>query len=95
MYRKIFTGAALILSLGFQSNLQAAKTQKPNIILIYGDDLGRGMFSTYGQKHFTTPNIDRLAEEGIRFDNAYGCMYCAPARASLLTGMGLPRWRSQ
>ena len=59
---------------------------KPNIIYIYADDLGRGMLSCYGQKHFKTPNIDRLATEGRRFTNAYGCAVCAPARASLLTG---------
>ena len=64
-----------------------AKTTKPNIILIYADDLGRGLLGTYGQQIIKTPHIDRLAEEGIRFDNAYGCMLCAPARASLLTGM--------
>lgn len=59
---------------------------KPNIIYIYADDLGRGMLSCYGQKYFKTPNIDRLAAEGRRFTNAYGCAVCAPARASLLTG---------
>jgi arylsulfatase A-like enzyme len=60
--------------------------RKPNIVLIYADDLGRGMLSCYGQKHFRTPNIDRLAGEGLRFGNVYGCAFCAPARASLLTG---------
>ena len=40
---------------------------KPNVIFIYGDDLGRGMLSCYGQQHFETPNIDRLANEGMRF----------------------------
>lgn len=59
---------------------------KPNIIYIYADDLGRGMLSCYGQRHFRTPNIDRLAAEGTRFEQYYGCSYCAPARASLLTG---------
>ena len=59
---------------------------KPNIIYIYADDLGRGMLSCYGQNHSTTPNIDRLAAEGVRYVNAYGCAVCAPARASLLTG---------
>jgi len=63
------------------------QVQKPNIILIYADDLGRGLLGTYGQKIITTPNIDRLASEGIQFENAYGCMLCAPARASLITGM--------
>lgn len=60
--------------------------RKPNIIYIYADDLGRGLLSCYGQKHYKTPNIDRLANEGVRFEQYYGCSYCAPARASLLTG---------
>lgn len=62
-------------------------TDKPNIILIYADDLGRGMLSCYGQQHFETPNIDRLANEGMRFNHAYGCAFCAPSRASMLTGI--------
>ncbi len=59
----------------------------PNVILIYGDDLGRGMLSCYGQQHFETLNIDRLANEGMRFNYAYGCAFCAPSRASMLTGL--------
>jgi arylsulfatase A-like enzyme len=62
-------------------------TDRPNIIFIYADDLGRGMLSCYGQKHFRTPHIDRLASEGMRFTRAYGCTFCAPARASLMTGL--------
>ena len=62
-------------------------TNNPNIILIYADDLGRGMLSCYGQQHFETPNIDRLANEGMRFNHAYGCAFCAPSRASMLTGL--------
>lgn len=58
----------------------------PNIVYIYADDLGRGLLSCYGQPWFPTPNIDRLATEGMRFERAYGCAFCAPARASLLTG---------
>ena len=61
--------------------------RKPNIIYIYADDLGRGMLSCYGQRQFKTPNIDRLAGEGIRFTRSYGTAFCAPARASLLTGV--------
>jgi arylsulfatase A-like enzyme len=61
--------------------------KKPNLIYIYADDLGRGMLSCYGQKHFRTPNIDRLAAEGMRFTESYGCSFCAPARASLLCGV--------
>jgi arylsulfatase A-like enzyme len=61
--------------------------KKPNLIYIYADDLGRGMLSCYGQKHFRTPNIDRLAAEGMQFTESYGCSFCAPARASLLCGV--------
>ncbi|WP_111709765.1 sulfatase-like hydrolase/transferase [Lutibacter citreus] len=72
-------------------NLLSCKSRneikKPNIILIYADDLGRGLLGTYGQKIIKTPNIDMLANEGVSFKNAYGCHFCAPARASLLTGM--------
>ena len=62
-------------------------TDNPNIILIFADDLGRGMLSCYGQQHFETPNIDRLANEGMKFNHAYGCAFCAPSRASMLTGI--------
>ncbi|AWV98546.1 arylsulfatase [Arcticibacterium luteifluviistationis] len=61
--------------------------QKPNIILIYADDLGIGMLSHEGQKIIKTPHIDRLAKEGMRFENAYANMLCAPSRASLISGM--------
>ncbi len=68
-------------------NPPSVSPRNPNIIYIYADDLGRGMLSCYGQRLFQTPNIDRIAGEGLRFMRAYGCAYCAPARASLLTGM--------
>lgn len=64
----------------------APTVHRPNIVYIYADDLGLGMLGCYGQKLFQTPNIDRLAGEGTRFSRVYGCAYCAPARASLLTG---------
>lgn len=66
--------------------VEPSNAKLPNVILIYADDLGRGLLSVEGQKIIKTPNIDRLASEGMRFENAYGCMFCAPARASLITG---------
>lgn len=66
---------------------QAKKKKTPNIILIYADDLGIGLLGHEGQKIIKTPNIDRLAEEGMRFQRAYSNMLCAPARASLITGL--------
>jgi arylsulfatase A-like enzyme len=60
----------------------------PNIILIMADDLGYGDLSCYGQKSFTTPNIDRLAQEGMRFTDYYaGSTVCAPSRCVLMTGL--------
>jgi arylsulfatase A len=60
---------------------------RPNIIIIQADDLGYGDLSAYGQARFTTPGIDRLAREGIRFTNYYaGSTVCAPSRAALMTG---------
>lgn len=66
--------------------LSAQNKERPNVVFIYADDLGRGMLSHYGQKIISTPNIDRLFQQGTSFEYAYGCMYSAPARASLLTG---------
>lgn len=60
---------------------------RPNIIFILADDLGYGDLSCYGQTKFQTPNIDRLANEGIRFTQHYaGSTVCAPSRSSLMTG---------
>lgn len=62
--------------------------QKPNIIYILADDLGYGDLSCYGQKRFNTPNIDRLAKNGMLFTRHYaGCTVCAPSRSSLMTGL--------
>jgi len=60
---------------------------KPNIIYILADDLGYGDISCYGQKKFTTPNIDKLAKEGMLFTQHYaGSSVCAPSRSALMTG---------
>ncbi len=62
--------------------------QKPNIVYILADDLGYGDLSCYGQKHFQTPNIDKLASQGMLFTQHYaGCTVCAPSRSSLMTGL--------
>ncbi len=61
--------------------------RKPNIILIVADDLGYAEVGCYGQKKIRTPNIDRMAAEGIRFTQHYaGSAVCAPSRCVLLTG---------
>lgn len=90
-----------LLAIGAAAGVSLGKTlpvrERPNVLFIYADDLGKGMLSHFGQKHFSTPNIDRIFKEGATFAFAHGCMYCAPARASLLTGFHdahrPPRWR--
>jgi len=64
-----------------------AAEERPNVILIYADDLGIGMLGSYGQALISTPNIDSLAAEGMKFSNYYGGVFCAPARWTLLTGL--------
>jgi len=66
----------------------ASQGARPNIILILADDLGYGDLGCYGQKQIATPNLDRLASEGIRFTQAYaGSTVCAPSRCAMMTGL--------
>ncbi len=66
---------------------QKTQPQKPNVVFILADDLGWGDLGCYGQELFTTPNIDALAGEGIRFTQCYsGTAVSAPSRSCLLTG---------
>jgi len=61
---------------------------RPNIIFVLADDLSYKDLSCLGQEQFQTPNLDRLCQQGLRFDEAYaGAPECAPSRASLMTGM--------
>lgn len=78
--------AFLTTSLHFTA-FAAENASRPNIILILTDDLGYGDLGCYGQKRIQTPNIDRLAKEGLRFTDFYaGCTVCAPSRCVLMTG---------
>lgn len=71
----------------FETQCAIAKPRKPNIIFILADDLGYGELGCYGQKLIKTPNIDKLAGEGIRFTQFYaGSTVCAPSRSVLMTG---------
>ncbi|MEI8053818.1 MAG: sulfatase-like hydrolase/transferase [Bacteroidota bacterium] len=61
-------------------------TQKPNIIFILADDLGIGNVSCYGADNYSTPNIDKLAKEGILFNHMFTAPLCGPSRALIMTG---------
>ncbi|MCA9162328.1 MAG: sulfatase-like hydrolase/transferase, partial [Planctomycetales bacterium] len=71
----------------FHEPTAAADAARPNIIFVMADDLGYGDLGCYGQKLIATPNIDRLASEGMRFTQAYaGGPVCTASRAVLMTG---------
>ncbi|HEY8506240.1 MAG TPA: sulfatase-like hydrolase/transferase, partial [Gemmataceae bacterium] len=82
-------GVALALSLAFPplTTPAAAQPPRPNILLILADDLGYGDLGCYGCPDARTPNIDRLAKEGVRLTSFYANgPECTPTRAALLTG---------
>jgi len=73
---------------GCNLSFAAKEGKRPNIIFIMADDLGYQELGCYGQKKIKTPNIDRLASEGMMFTDYYtGSAVCAPARCNLMTGM--------
>jgi len=77
----------MILAIVMGSCSSEPPEKLPNIIYIIADDLGYGDLSSFGQEHFQTPNIDRLAAEGMRLTQHYsGSTVCAPSRSSLMTG---------
>ena len=79
-------GSALFFSQCSSSHKKEQNTQKPNIIVIMSDDMGFSDLCCYGSE-IKTPNLDRLAENGIRLTQFYNTARCCPTRASLLTGL--------
>jgi len=74
----------------------ASAAQGPNIIYILADDVGYGDLSCYGQQRFSTPNLDRMAAEGMRFTDHYsGSAVCAPSRYTLMTGRHIGHARTE
>lgn len=83
-FRFLLIALALVL---VSNCVSAADGRKPNVIFILADDLGYGDLGCYGQKRIRTPNIDRLAREGMRLTDFYaGSTVCAPSRCVLMTG---------
>ena len=81
-----FVAAAIIPYL-IAGHLLAVETAKPNVVFILADDIGYREMGCYGQEKIKTPNIDRLAREGVRLTQHYcGNAVCAPSRCVLLTG---------
>src|ERR1044071_1752858 len=76
----------LLLICVFITTILSAQT-RPNIIYIMADDMGYADLSCYGRKDYKTPNLDRLASQGMKFMNAYaGAPVCTPTRTAFMTG---------
>src|SRR5919109_1454708 len=89
---KSFRLSAILAAFLFAPHLLAivgfAAARSPNVVFLFADDLGHGALGCYGQKKILTPQIDRLAAEGMRFTQCYaGSNVCAPSRSTLMTGL--------
>jgi len=90
--------AALFIALHLDSSIVASAADstptRPNIVLVLIDDMGWGDFSCFGNKEIQTTNIDRLAAEGLRFEQFYvNSPICSPSRVALSTGQYPTRWQ--
>lgn len=87
MYRFLLIFISLYL-VSCQSKKNVLETEKPNIIIIYTDDMGIGDLSCYNSGWVQTPNIDKLASEGLKFNNYYTASpVCSPSRVAITTGI--------
>src|SRR5690348_12561804 len=87
MKLKFFCRFILLVTVFLISGLSKIQAQRPNIIYIMTDDMGYGDLSCYGQKKYATPNLDKLASQGLKFTNAYSAgAVCTPTRAGFMTG---------
>ena len=85
--------ALLLTACAGMANMAAAQTQKPNIVIIYTDDMGIGDLSCYNSGWVMTPNIDRLASQGLKFNHYYtSSPVSSPSRVGLTTGMFPTEW---
>jgi len=90
MIARLFISLVLALALGACS--EETRSQKPNIVLIFADDLGWADLSVYGNTIVDTPNIDRIAAEGMQFMRFYSQPVCSPSRAELQSGQNPARF---
>ena len=90
----------LIIVVAMQCVVLAGAETTPNVILILADDLGAKELSCYGSQRLQTPNLDRMAAEGTRFETFYAMPLCTPTRVCLMTGqygfhngfLGMQNW---
>src|SRR5690349_13642588 len=84
---------ALVVACGTRAFAASPAASRPNIIVVLIDDMGWGDFSCFGNKQVQTTNIDRLASEGLRFEQFYvNSPICSPSRTAISTGQYPTRW---
>ena len=81
----VLTGLSLLLVPG--ADVAAQQPPQPNIIVILADDLGVETLGVYGGTSYETPELDRIAAEGVRFENGHSQPLCTPTRVKLMTGL--------
>lgn len=81
----------LLGSYGCSEKEESQPSEKPNIVVLFIDDVGYGDLSSYGHPTIRTPNIDGLARQGVRFTSFVTAMWCVPSRTQLMTGRYMPR----
>ncbi len=87
------SGGLILLSLQGIVPAKQLQSTKPNIILILTDDMGFGDIGCYGGKFAPTPNVDKMAKEGVKFTSYYSSSpICSPSRTGILTGMAPAKW---
>ena len=89
----------IALVIGVVQHSSADVPGRPNILLILADDVGREVLNCYGGSSYSTPNLNQLAANGVRFEHSYAMPVCHPTRITLLTGqyprrLGNPKWGS-
>ena len=82
---------AILTALWISLPAQAERADHPNVIVIMADDIGAEGLACYGSTIYTTPHLDRMAAEGLRFENAYATPLCTPTRVMIMSGLYPPR----
>ena len=82
---------AILTALWISLPAQAERADRPNVIVIMADDIGAEGLACYGSTIYTTPHLDRMAAEGLRFENAYATPLCTPTRVMIMSGLYPPR----
>ena len=88
--RNVFSVPCMLLVAGLVASWSVpaafAQTARPNIVLVMADDLGYETLGAYGSASYRTPELDRLAEDGVRFTHTYSQPLCTPSRVQIMTG---------